>query len=410
LLSQVLSELRLLTLALVAGLAACAGQPQSSMPSMPSLPPVNNMQPNRLNIPLPPPRKGFAGSGKFAPMAMLPSTQRPPAARWQFPFKPNPFTKPVCASDPCSPKLDRNSDKIVTHLQTTTCAGVPCGFSLGFISVCQPGTDCPGEDGTWPTYYPSATDPQYQITCTYKSSCSVPANLQIPDGAVASGSDDHHAIVIVMTSRTTGSQYNFFKFPTVAVHGGGPLTVASVSSCTISSFAGTGTCTSGGNAAGLPEQGALLDPREILAGSINHVLSGPMNCPSPNHVWPAHSSDGVCPGGIKQGQRVWLDLTDAQIDALPAPHAAWDKTILKALHHYGMVANDSMQNNPNAPWSFSGFDNMTLTLGGGQPAWPAFFTEVQNECPTCDMGWVNGTSHLDIPTTGISPSNLHIVK
>jgi hypothetical protein len=106
---------------------------------------------------------------------------------------------------------------------------------------------------------------------------------------------------------------------------------------------------------------------------------------------------------------VWLDLTDAQIEALPAPHAAWDKTILHALHHYGMRADDSMGASPNNPWSFSSYDDMTQTLWGGQASWPAFFTEVQNECPTCNLGYSNGASHLQIPTAGISASNLHVI-
>ena len=397
--------LSFLCLALGATLASCTGQTQSLMAPLPQ---VNQPVAARAkSAPQPPLNKRFARSAKAAPMGSLPSPQQPPAAGWQFPFNPNPFTTAICTSDPCTPTLDPNSNQIVTNLETTTSNK----FSLGYISACQPGTNCAGEDGTYPTFYASSTDPQYQITCSAASTrCSVPANLTIPNGAVASASHDHHAIVIVMTSSTTGTEYTFNNFPTVAVQGGGPLKVGSVGSCTISSYAGSGTCKGGGNAAGLPEEGALLDPREILAGSINHALSGPMNCPDPGHEWPANASDGRCVGGIKQGQRLWLDLTDAQIDALPAPHAAWDKTILKALHHYGMLANDSEQANPSTPWSFSGFDDLTLTTGGGQPAWPAFFTEVQNECPTCAIGWGNNASHLAIPTTGISPSNLHIIS
>ena len=155
----------------------------------------------------------------------------------------------------------------------------------------------------------------------------------------------------------------------------------------------------------LPYQPGLLDPREIVAGKIRHTFFAGTHCPSPLFVWPAAQSGGRCSTGPAEGERIWLDLTDAQINKLP--DHTWAKTLLHQMHDYGMMIDDSAG---SSPWVPEGLDNATFTIVGQQPAWNAFFTEVENEGDGDKIGWGDNSSHLPIPTTGITQSNIHIVQ
>ena len=152
-------------------------------------------------------------------------------------------------------------------------------------------------------------------------------------------------------------------------------------------------------------QPGLLDPREIVAGSIKHTVYVGARCPSTKYVWPAAQSGGSCPSGPAEGERIWLDLSDAAINALP--DHAWAKTLLHEMHDYGLMITDT---NGSSAWGFGGVDNATFTIVGEQPAWNAFFTEVENQGDGNKLDWGDNASHLWIPTTGIKQSNIHIVE
>ncbi len=354
---------------------------------------------------------GGAGAPLTNPQSSSPSNritealQTPPPAGWQFPYKPDPFIVPICASDPCSPLLDPNSASEVSQMMNGT-------FSMGEIQEAEPGTNGQGQDDTDPIYYATQSDPTYTVTCSQYGGCSFfsGVSIHIPNGAHASIDSDHHATVI---ERWAGTEYDFWEFndhgtgkgTTAPVYGGGALSVGFGDLCTTTSLQNHGRCSGSANEAATPLQPGMLDPREIVAGKIKHTFYSGTHCPSPLFFWPAAQSGGRCYSGPAEGEYIWLDLTDAQIDALP--DHKWAKTLLHEMHDYGMMIDDSAG---SSPWVPEGVDNATFTIVGQQPAWNAFFTEVENEGDGNELNWGDNASHLPIPTTGITQSNIHIVE
>ncbi|MBV8531207.1 MAG: hypothetical protein JO104_07805 [Candidatus Eremiobacteraeota bacterium] len=333
------------------------------------------------------------------------AVQTPPPTGWQFPYKPNPFVVPICSSDPCSPQLDPNSAAEVSQMMNGS-------FSMGEIQEAEPGTNGQGQDDTDPLYYATQSDPTYAVTCSQFGGCSFfsGVSVHIPNGAYASIDSDHHATVV---ERWAGREYDFWEFndygtgkgTTNPVSGGGALSVGFGELCTTTSLQNYGRCLGSANEAALPMQPGMLDPREIVAGKIKHTFYAGVYCPSPLYVWPAAQSGGRCATGPAEGERIWLDLTDAAIDALP--DNAWAKTLLHQMHDYGFTIDDSAG---SRPWVPEGVDNATFTIVGQQPGWDTFFTEVENEGDGDELNWGDNASHLPIPTTGITQSNIHIVE
>jgi hypothetical protein len=342
-----------------------------------------------------------------APLGVTKAVQSPPPAGWQFPYKPNPFVVPICASDPCNPQLDPNSTSEVSEVMNGS-------FSMGEIQEAKPGTKGQGEAGTDPIYYATKSDPTYTVSCSQYGGCSFfsGVSIHIPNGAHASIDVDHHATVI---ERWAGTEYDFWQFndhgtgkgTTTPVSGGGALSVGFGELCTTDSLQYNGRCSGSADEAAVPMQPGQLDPREIVAGEIKHTVYVSTICPSPQYVWPAAQSGGLCLSGPAEGERIWLNLTDAAIDALPDD--TWAKTLLHQMHDYGFMIIDSMGSSP-VPWGFGGVDNATFTIVGQQPAWNAFFTEVENEGDGNEIDWGDNASHLAIPSTGITQSNIYIVE
>lgn len=339
------------------------------------------------------------------PLAIEHAVQSPPPEGWQFPYKPNPFVVPICTNDPCSPQLDPNSAPEVSEVMNGS-------FSMGEIQEAEPRTKGEGQDDTDPIYYATQSDPTYNVSCSQFGGCHFLSgvSIHIPNGAHASIDSDHHASVIELWA---GTEYDFWEFndhgtgkgTTTPIHGGGALSVGFAELCTKKSLQNHGRCEGSANEAALPYQPGLLDPREIVAGKIAHTIYVGTGCPSPQYVWPAAKSGGRCPSGPAEGELIWLDLTDAAIDALP--DHKWAKTLLHQMHDYGFMVDDSAG---STPWVLQGLDNATFTIVGQKPGWNAFFTEVEREGDGNKIGWSHDASHLDIPTTGIKQSNIHIVE
>jgi hypothetical protein len=340
-----------------------------------------------------------------APGGITGAVQSPPPEGWQFPYQPNPFVTPICASDPCTPQLDPNSASEVLQIFNGS-------FSMGRIQEAEPGTNGQGQDDTDPIYYASQSDPVYNVTCSLYGGCSFLSgvSLHIPNGAHASIDSDHHATVI---ERWAGTEYDFWQFndngtgkgTTNPVNGGGALSVGFSGLCTTTSFQNHGHCVGSASEAGTPLQPGMVDPREIVAGKIAHTVYVGTLCPSKQYFWPAAQSGGRCPSGPGEGERIWLDLSDAAINALP--DHAWAKTLLHQMHDYGFMVTDSAG---ASPWVLEGVDNATFTIVGEPPGWNAFFTEVENQGDGGKIGWGDNASHLPIPTTGITQSNIHVIE
>jgi hypothetical protein len=335
---------------------------------------------------------------------------RLPPTGWQFPYDPNPFTTPICASDPCSPTLDPNSASMVNEIMNH--GG---GFSLGEVQEAEPGTNGQGQNDTFPLYFASQNDPSYRVTCDKFNGCAsfMPSVIHIPNGAHASIDVDHHASVIELWA---GVEIDFWQFndggtgqgTTTPVSGGGSVSVAFAGVCHTKSLAHHGRCSGAGVSAAVPAQPGVIDPREWIKGEINHTIYVSLPCPSPNYIWPASNSDGQCSAGPLDGERIWLDLTDKQISALSIHR--WAKVLLLAAHRFGLMVVDSSPGASEVPWNFYGIDNATMTLWGKRAPWTSFFKMVTKEGDGGKLYYSNNASHLPIPTTGISQSDIHIVE
>jgi hypothetical protein len=87
---------------------------------------------------------------------------------------------------------------------------------------------------------------------------------------------------------------------------------------------------------------------ELQAGQINHALFIVVNCDNGQYVFPATGKGRACshpsvnlPDAYAppMGARFWLDMSAAEIDALPIQ--TWKKTILHAFASYGAFFGDT---------------------------------------------------------------------
>ncbi|MDB5042416.1 MAG: hypothetical protein JWN27_3142 [Candidatus Eremiobacteraeota bacterium] len=97
---------------------------------------------------------------------------------------------------------------------------------------------------------------------------------------------------------------------------------------------------------------ALVAANELKAGNINHAIFLGIVCAAGHtHVFPAvQDEDARCTGRGPHtpiGSRVWLDLPDSRIDALPI--LDWEKTLLRAMHQYGGYIMDTGCHATNCP-------------------------------------------------------------
>jgi hypothetical protein len=88
--------------------------------------------------------------------------------------------------------------------------------------------------------------------------------------------------------------------------------------------------------------GGIIRAQEMRAGVINHALYVYARCDSGQIVYPATGHGARCSDPTNaphEGTRFQLNLSDAEIDALPVPE--WKKVILRAIAHYGMYVGDT---------------------------------------------------------------------
>ena len=145
---------------------------------------------------------------------------------------------------------------------------------------------------------------------------------------------------------------------------------------------GTATAAHFGNLAG------RIRAEELLAGSINHALFIVIDCDNGQAVYPAQASDKRCSNDIANappmGSRLQLDMSRAEIDALPVPE--WKKVLLRAMATYGMFFGDtgssfsfSFQTEAGAQYTVSGRPDQWLAVArkygwayddGSDPSYP----------------------------------------
>jgi hypothetical protein len=246
--------------------------------------------------------------------------------------------------DPSVTPLDPNSTNIVSFLNE---AYGSSGFSDMRVSN-VPSEDEPSKWGS-PVYWAHAGDPQYVIDDTEypcsppNSESSCPTTVLIPDGAQHSLRSDGHLAVV----EPDGTEDDFWQVQNAnPISGGGVLTVHAYGAVPID---GSGCC--GGATAALQGLYAgMIRPQELAAGVINHALVMSVKCSSGTHVYPAMGNGASCADTENApaiGQRLQLNMTDAQVDAMPV--ADYEKVILKAMIHYGAYVTDT----GGSPWDFS---------------------------------------------------------
>lgn len=349
----------------------------------------------------------FAGTGQPLGPNLQPLS-------WSVPYNFNPFTAPLCVADPCTPSqpIDPNSTAQLAFIMQTMVGA----FALGEIQQRDPSTDgTVGISGSYPVYWASTADPVYTISCdggTFDCQNS-PATLNIPNGARAAGTADHHLVVI----EPGNVEYAFDQFndngtgtgTTKPVFFGGSVSVKSggvATSLTMYTAGGACTTCNASMAAFLPAQPGLLDPAEIVAGNIPHTIDVALFCPSSTFFWPANKSDGPCSQGPGEGEYIWLTLTDAQIRALG--FCSWETTLLLEMHHYGLLIGDT--GGGPEPWDFKSYDDWSEMTYGGVGGWSKFWTWLSSSCPSAVPAFSGGSSHMQLLTTGILQSNLEILE
>lgn len=200
-----------------------------------------------------------------------------------------------------------------------------------------------GYDEGHPVYVATAGDPLVNVHCTTYCSRAYPAQVRIPAKARPADGGDGHITVV----QPDGSEFDTWATtrPAGDWKPGDMLTAMNAVTCgnfsSGSGFLGTDGASTVGDAC---LAGGLVRATEIKAGAINHALFATVDCATTAYyVYPANQPfDDQCSGPgthVPNGAHVWLDLDDAQIAALPAQ--GWEKTILRALHHYGAYVGDS---------------------------------------------------------------------
>jgi hypothetical protein len=270
------------------------------------------------------------------------SAAGPPAC-----WRPYSAASPFNRSLPAAPRLDANSGAIVSRLMSW-------GKAQGLI-VGQPEGN--SEDYGHPIYYASSSDPLYTVHCTqWTDGCDIDGmTVRIPsDARPASGSDAH----MVVIDQEAGWEYDFWQVHTqplptaggrIEISHGGRTRWGTADATGLGSNA---TAAHFGLAAGLVRadewSGATAE-----AAPINHALTMSVRCTSGSSVYPAAagSTGLVCPASSRDGAppigaHFYLDLSDAEIDALAVP--AWKKPILLAMAHYGLFVGDTFGGTSNS--------------------------------------------------------------
>jgi hypothetical protein len=251
---------------------------------------------------------------------------------------------------PDNPKLYNkdatyNSAKIVANLMNTDGAGIGDGTARGLHPTIS------STNSYYHAYFISKpTDPEYVISCTRGSNGSAPCpvggqKIRIPANAKPAGGTDHHMHIIDQTNNVI---WGFFDVQSIPV-GGGTVTVGTASKAGYTSTGLYPVDTVSPVASFTGAMGGMIRQPELAANHIDHSLFIVIKCSALDgnyRLFPANpiNYDPGCANSlIPQGATFQLDLTDTQVDAM-TNIAPWQKTILKAMHNYGMFVGDEGSN------------------------------------------------------------------
>jgi hypothetical protein len=256
------------------------------------------------------------------------SDAKPPGACWR-PFSDrSPFNRPL----PSAPAQVPNATAIAAAVAPP---GTGPRITIGDADTRY--------DYSHPVYFSSPNNPVFRVHCTdFGGDCEIKGDrVRIPNLARPAAGDDGHLAVI---DQTGGWEYDFWRVQSKP-RGGGRLDVAWGGRTRIGTAKAAGLG-AGATAAGFALSAGIIRPAELRAGEIDHALFMSVPCTNGRSVYPSAGGAGTaCPPGIARhnapamGQRFFLEMTNAEIDALAVP--AWEKTILRAMRRYGMFVGDT---------------------------------------------------------------------
>ena len=251
------------------------------------------------------------------------------------------------------------------------------------------GAETPNDWGH-PTFFAQPGDPIYTLHATKETGPIEGMKIPIPSYARPAGGADGHMAVVT----PDGWEYDFWQ-----VHEKNPSTgvlTFSLGGRTRIDGDGLGSGATGadfGNLAG------IIRAPELAAGSINHALFIVLKCAAKgtsfgygttatsygsSYVYPAMHGGSACasedPNLPPLGTRLMLEMSDAQIAALPVP--SWKKTILTALAHYGGYIGDT-----GGPGFGLEFESSATYTALGLPD-PLVAFAAQNNLPTWEGAYV----------------------
>jgi hypothetical protein len=250
------------------------------------------------------------------------------------------------------------------------------------------------QDYEHPIYFGRSGDPTYSVHCTASwASCDFGSRVwHIPSYALPAGGSDAHLAVIDETDNEELDCWSTKKLSGT----GGTITAQS---CGYGPITGPGLVF-GQTAAGYALWAGIIRDQELAQGQINHALFLVMPCTSnATPVFPSNfrSTDTECAGnqGAPYGERFRLNMTDAQVAALPAPQ--WKKPIYYALERYGAYVGDTNANQAmgiqiesDEMYESAGYVNKSCP-NNGAPCTP--LTAFMHTLTPPDPGW-NGNRYV----------------
>jgi hypothetical protein len=223
------------------------------------------------------------------------------------------------------------------------------------------------------------------------------ATLHVPVGMEPAGNSDHH---YSYNDDATQREYDFWLVQGLPTTAGAKLYIGAGGVCP---WSGDGTNCSGSNATNIAGSLGSITEADFVRGesgpsaSFGHAISFSTLCADPTYVFPATASDGsntnsssACSGHTgahgrpPEGTRVYLNMTDAQVNAmsLPAYAKAWWRT-LDRQHEGGFIADTNWSGAPGLSPAFQRDDFSKQALEAGVD--PVPYASVPIGLGTIDM-------------------------
>ncbi len=190
--------------------------------------------------------------------------------------------------------------------------------------------------------------------------------LAVPANFMPAGNSDHH---YSFNDDAARKEYDFWLVQNIPTGSGQTVHIGAGGVC---AWSGDGTNCSGSNATNIAGSLGSITSADFARGeagphgSFGHAISFSTLCADPSYVYPASASDGAntngsaaCAGhtGSKgrppEGTRVYLDMSDDQVDAmnLPAYAKAWWRTLDRE-HQGGLIADTNWAGAPGLSPAF----------------------------------------------------------